>query len=178
MKGSDIVHAFERLNMVLCAAIFNEKHGLEFEKEKPIVELPPEPETDETREMRIFKNWINSQGLEEVYVNYLMDDLRDGRVLLKVIDRLRPKSVDWEKKYSDKLHSRIHIVQNCNYAVDLSKEKMDVKLVGIQGLNIVDGDVNLTLGLVWQLCKVYWEERVGKINDEVLVEWGNGRVSN
>lgn len=81
-----------------------------------IIELV-EPETDETREQRIFKNWINSMGIDEVHVNYLMADLRDGRILLKVIDRLRPNTVEWEKKYSNKLTSRIHIVQNCNYVL-------------------------------------------------------------
>jgi plastin-1 len=64
--------------------------------------------------MRVFKNWINSQGIEDVYVNYLIDDLKSGYILLKVIDKLRPKSVDWNEKYSNKLHSRIHIVQNKN----------------------------------------------------------------
>ena len=104
-----------------------------------------------------------------------MDDLRDGTILLKMIDHIRPGSVDW-KKYSNKLHSRIHIVQNCNYAVDLSKERFDVKLVNIGGVDIVDGKPTLTLGLVWQLYKQYWEERVGKIDDERLVAWGNAKV--
>jgi hypothetical protein len=36
--------------------------------------------------------------------------------------------------------------------------------MGIGGLDIVDAKVPLTLGVVWQLCKLYWEERVGKIN--------------
>lgn len=40
----------------------------------------------------------------------------------------------------------------------------------------MDGNPTLTLGLVWQLCKVYWEERVGKINDEQLIAWGNSKV--
>eukprot|EP00919_Chromeraceae_sp_WS-2016_P014452 GHVR01033961.1.p1 GENE.GHVR01033961.1~~GHVR01033961.1.p1 ORF type:complete len:116 (+),score=7.22 GHVR01033961.1:489-836(+) len=115
--------------------------------------------------MRVFKNWINSQGIEEVYVNYLIDDLKDGTILLKVIDRLRPGSVDWEHKYSNKLHSRIHIVQNCNYVCDICKEKFSMKLIGIGGLDIVDGKISLTLAIVWQLCKLYWEERVGKINE-------------
>ena len=115
-------------------------------------------------------------GLDEVFVNYLMDDLRNGRILLCVIDRLRPKSVDWEKRYSSKLHSRIHIVQNCNYVIEICKEKMNIKIVDIGGVDIVDGKVNLTLGLVWQLCKVYWEERVGQVNEEELVKWGNDRV--
>lgn len=163
-----------RLNTLLCAEIFNTRHGLVIEHEK-IVELPPEPETDESREIRIFKNWINSQGIEEVYVNYLIDDLKDGTILLKVIDKLRPGSVDW-KKYSNKLHSRIHIVQNCNFVVDICKEKLNAKLVGIGGIDIVDGRTSLVLGVVWQLCKVYWEERVGVYNENDLLAWANQLV--
>lgn len=71
--------------------------------------------------MRIFKNWINSQGIDDVYVNYLMQDLRDGRILLKVIEKLRPGTVDWNKRFSNKLNSRIHIVQNCNYVLEICK---------------------------------------------------------
>lgn len=137
--------------------------------------MPPEPETDETREMRIFKNWINSQGIDDVYVNYLMQDLRDGRILLKVIEKLRPGTVDWNKRFSNKLNSRIHIVQNCNYVLEICKS-LGVKLISIDGVDIVDGKTTLTLGLVWQICKIYWEERVGKINDEQLVAWGNSKV--
>ena len=92
-----------------------------------------------------------------------MDDLRDGRILLKVIDNLRPGIVDW-KKFSNKLNSRIHIVQNCNYVVDICKGDLKCKLIGIGGLDLVDGSVTLTLGVVWQLCKTYWEERVGTVN--------------
>lgn len=117
VKPQDITSGNQRLNTLLCVDIFNQKHGLVIEKP---VELPPEPETDESREIRVFKNWINSQGIEDVYVNYLMSDLRDGTYLLKLIDHIRPGSVDW-KKYSNKLHSRIHIIQNCNYVIDLSK---------------------------------------------------------
>ena len=55
-------------------------------------------------------------------------------------------------------------MQNCNYVIEICKEKMNIKIVDIGGIDIVDGKVNLTLGLVWQLCKVYWEERVGDIS--------------
>lgn len=140
-----------------------------------MIELPPEPETDESREIRVFKNWINSQGLEDVYVNYLMEDLKDGRILLKVIEKLRPGTVDWNK-YSNKLNSRIHIIQNSNYVVELCKDNLKLKIIGIGGVDLVDAKVSLTLGVVWQLCKLYLEERVGKINEEQLVEWGNSKV--
>ena len=55
---------------------------------------------------------------------------------------------------------------------------MNIVLVGIGGVDIVDGNVTLTLGLVWQLCKVYWEERVGKTNEADLMNWGNEKVPN
>ena len=88
-------------------------------------------------------------------MSYLISDLKDGRVLLKVLDNFKPGIVDWAKKYSNKLNSRIHIVQNCNYVVEICK-KLDLKLIGIDGVDIVDGKIKLTLGLVWQICSVYW----------------------
>jgi hypothetical protein len=104
-----------------------------------------------------------------------MTDLKDGRILLKVIDHLRKGIVEWNK-YSNKLHSRIHIVQNCNYVVELCKDKLGVKIIAIGGIDLVDAKPSLTLGVVWQLCKLYLEERVGKINDEALIAWGNTKV--
>lgn len=62
IKPSDITSGNPRLNTLLLAEIFNTRHGLVIEQEK-IIELPPEPETDESREIRVFKNWINSQGI-------------------------------------------------------------------------------------------------------------------
>lgn len=94
---------------------------------------------------------------------------------MKVIDRLRPGNVDW-KKVSEKKNSRIHIIQNCNYAVDITKDKLKAVLIGVGGVDIVDGKVSLTLGMVWQLCKIYWEERVGVIDETKLVAWANERV--
>ena len=84
-----------------------------------------------------------------------MDDLRDGWILLKVIDRLRPSTIEW-KKVSDKVKSRIHIIQNCNYAVEICKEKLHSVLVGVGGIDLVDQNQTLTLAVVWQLCKLYW----------------------
>lgn len=43
-------------------------------------------------------------------------------------------------------------------------------------MDLVDGKASLTLGVVWQICKIYWENRVGKINDEQLVNWANEKV--
>lgn len=83
-------------------------------------------------------------------------------MLLLLIDKIYPKSVDWTK-FSNKFTSRVHIIQNCNYAIELGAEKLGLKTVNVSGMDIVDGNINLILGVVWQLCNIYWEKKVGKI---------------
>lgn len=39
--------------------------------------------------------WLNSLGIEDVYVDNLYDSLKDGLVLLKVLDKMEPGSVNW-----------------------------------------------------------------------------------
>ena len=41
--------------------------------------------------------WINSLGLEDVYVNNLYEECKDGLLLLKVMDRIEKGIVDWKK---------------------------------------------------------------------------------
>ncbi len=75
---------------------------------------------------------------------------------MKVIDRLRPGLVNWKQKYSNKLENRINKVQNCNYVIDLCKNDLKIKIIAVGGIDIVDGKTTLVLGIVWQLCKLYW----------------------
>lgn len=49
------------------------------------------------------------------------------------------------------------MVQNCNYAIELCTGILGIKLVNVSGVDIVDQKMNLVLGVVWQLCNIYWE---------------------
>lgn len=175
VRAEDITDGNLILNTLLSTQIFNHRHGLVLEGKKvPVVVV--ESETDETREIKIYKNWINSMGLEDTFLTYLIEGLKDGRVYLRVIERLRPGSVDWNK-FSPK-SQRIFIVQNCNYVIDLCKNHLKIEVHNIGGVDIVDGKVTLNLGLLWQLCRIYWQERCGDISEDKLLEWANGRVPN
>lgn len=44
-------------------------------------------------------------------------------------------------------------IENCNYAVELGKNKAGFSLVGIGGQDLYDGNATLTLALVWQLMR-------------------------
>lgn len=50
-----------------------------------------------SKEERAFRYWINSLNIDDVYVNNLYEECRDGLILLKVIDKLDNKAVDWKK---------------------------------------------------------------------------------
>ena len=60
--------------------------------------------------------WINSLGLPGTYVSNLFDDVRDGLLLLRVMDHVKPGVVCWTKV---NMQPRMVFkrVENANYAV-------------------------------------------------------------
>jgi plastin-1 len=57
--------------------------------------------------------WCNSLGVEGVYLNNLYDGIKDGIVLLKILDKIEPGSVNWSKCEKNPNHI-IKKVANCN----------------------------------------------------------------
>lgn len=41
--------------------------------------------------------WCNSLGIDGVYLDNLYDGIKDGIVLLKILDKIEPGSVNWKK---------------------------------------------------------------------------------
>merc|ERR550525_796128 len=111
---------------------------------------------EETREEKMFRNWMNSLGVRP-HVNYLYSDLCSGLVIFQLMDYIRPGIVDWEKrvvrqeKMSAMRSKRFQeIFSNCNYAVELARQ-LNLVIVGIAGSDIQEGNPTLTLAVVWQL---------------------------
>ena len=94
------------------------------------------------REARAFALWMNSLGVDP-FVNNLFDDLRDGLILLRVMDIVHPGIVEWKQVNTKHPISRFKQVENTNYAVVLGKS-MKFTLVGIGGSDITDGVKKLT----------------------------------
>ena len=95
--------------------------------------------------------WINSLKIPDQHLNNLFEDIRDGLVLLKVLDRIEPGCVDW-KKAEMKPNHRLKKIHNANYAVDIGKN-MKFSLVGIGGIDLVDCKKKLVLALIWQMVR-------------------------
>jgi len=147
-----------------------------------------EDDFGDSREERAFRMWINSLGIDDVYVNSLFDDCKDGLVLLRVMDKIEPGIVDW-KKVEKKPDNKFKKIANDNIAVDLGKgNKFKLSLVGIGGSDIADGNKKLLLAFVWQLMRYHTLKFLAEVqakkfggkpvNDEMIVAWANEQVKN
>jgi len=125
--------------------------------------------------------WINSLGLEQ-HVSDLAAEVRDGLLLLQLMDAIQPGVVDWSKvdRKPKNVHSK---VINCNYAVQLGKSAFGFSLVGIQGKDLQDGIVKLVLALTWQLMRFhiikFLSSAMGgkKLTEKDVLEWANAKVA-
>jgi len=95
MKGNS------RVNTAFVAEIFNTNHGLQqLTKEEESAYDSAQMVDDDiegSREERSFRLWINSLDIEDVYINNLFEECRDGQVLLKVIHKINPNVVEWNR---------------------------------------------------------------------------------
>jgi hypothetical protein len=110
---------------------------------------------------KTFTKWINSQ-LERsresrTSVTDLYYDLRDGRVLLEVLEVLAGRKMPRERG-----SLRIHQLSNVTTALKSIRDEQRVSLVNISASDIVDGNPKMTLALVWNLVLCYQFHKVLK----------------
>jgi len=180
VSPQDIVSGVEKLNLAFVANLFNNF---------PALEEPEEgPEIVETREEKMFRNWMNSLGVKP-FVNYLYTDLTDGLIFFQIFDIIQPGVVDWKRVKKQGQFSKMaakrsmEVLGNCNYAVELGK-KVGFSLVNIAGNDIMNGNKTLTLGLVWQLMRQYTLTLLARLSpdgtpivESEILNWANERLS-
>ncbi|KAJ3428611.1 fimbrin-1 [Anaeramoeba flamelloides] len=170
----------EKLNLAFLANLLQIRSGI-IPKTKEI-KTSSLPEFG-TREERSFRNWINSLGVNPK-VNNLYEDLKDGVILLQVIDFVQPKTVNW-KRVTMNCTNPFQKVGNCNYVVELGKQ-LKLKLLTTGGEDIIQGKKVMLLGYVWQLMRFHVMEILKKlkvlkgtrVDDSSMVKWGNAKVTN
>jgi plastin-1 len=191
IHAGDIVAGNQKLNLAFVAQIFNTCPGLtatETEAEEianAFADMMDDDDGD-NREERVFRMWLNSLGLDDVYINYLFDgSLADGLVILKAMDKIEPGIVHWKKvNLKTPITIKFKRIENCNYAVTLGKS-MQFSLVNVGGVDIEEGNHKLILSIIWQLMRYHTikilTEISGtgkKISDPDIVAWANNKVAN
>jgi hypothetical protein len=128
--------------------------------------------------------WINSLDIEGIYVRGegLAPALRDGTVLLQILDVVQPGLVAWHK-VNMRAHNRYKQVENCNLVISLGRA-MDFHLVNVGGLDICDGNVKLILAYLWQVMRYHTLQQLSKLafdgftaEEGEILRWANGKVA-
>ncbi len=83
--------------------------------------------------------------------------------------------------------SRFKLVENCNYVVNIAKDKeFNFSMVNVGGLDIADGSKKLILAIMWQLMRKYTlgvlavlatAKGITNMNDDEIVKWANSKVA-
>ncbi|KAI2802253.1 hypothetical protein BLOT_010446 [Blomia tropicalis] len=130
----------------------------------------------ENVQKKAFTKWLNSHLSKKNHplIVDLYTDLRDGTILIALLDVLYECSIKLERG-----RLRVHHLNNVARVLQVLNERQ-VKLVNICTNDIVDGNAKLTLGLVWCII-LHWQvnhilrHTTGKFSELLLVsDNGNG----
>ncbi|KAL9679745.1 hypothetical protein QQ045_017611 [Rhodiola kirilowii] len=181
----DIVEGSLNLNLAFVAQLFQQRNGLSLDSKKiSFAEMIPE-DMQLCKDERCYRLWINSLGIS-TYVNNLFEDVRNGWVLLEVLDKISPGSVKWKYASKPPIKMPFRKVENCNQVIGIGKQ-LKFSLVNVAGNDIVQGNKKLILAFLWQLMRFNMLQLLknlsrshsqhGKdITDSQILKWANNKV--
>lgn len=186
LTPKDIVEGSPNLNLAFVAQIFQHRNGLTVDTKKMSFAEMMTDDAQTSREERCFRLWINSLGIA-TYVNNVFEDIRNGWVLLEVLDKVSPESVNWKQASKPPIKMPFRKVENCNQVVKIGKQ-LNFSLVNVAGNDIVQGNKKLILAFLWQLMRFtmlqllknlrsHSQGKKGKeITDTDILNWANNKV--
>lgn len=175
LGGEDLVKGNAKVNIIFVGELFNTNNGLkELTKEEYEAATLVDDDIEGTTEERQFRLWINSLGIEDVYVNDFFAECSDGMLLLKVIHKINPNVVEWNRVEKNP-NSVFKRGINCQVAIDACK-KMNIVLAGIGAEDIRDSNKKLILAIVWQLVRIHYLQIIGSKTEQDLIKWANEQV--
>ena len=178
IKDEDIPSGNEHLNTLFTCELFMANNGMgePTAAEKMTASKILEDDDEGGREERSFRTWINSLKLEGVRkVNNLYEECRSAILLLKMIDKIKPGTVQW-KKVELKTKNPFKVGVNCQEVIDASK-RSGYSIISIGNKDIQEGKKKHILAIVWQLMKAHTLSIIGEKSEEELIQWANTKVS-
>lgn len=171
----DITKGNDKLNTLFCAELFNNCPGLEATQEEYDAAKLLDDDVEGSREERCFRMWVNSLGVDGLYINNLYEEFKDGLALLKILDKVKTGCVDW-KKVENNPNNKFKKLANTKMCVDICKEKYKFNMVNIGGVDIHNGEKKLVLATMWQIILFNTLHLIGDKTEDQLLVWGNSRV--
>ncbi|KAJ4793876.1 Fimbrin 1 [Rhynchospora pubera] len=185
LTPKDIVEGSPNLNLAFVAQIFQHRNGFTTDnKQIKITQASTPDDVVISREERSFRMWINSLGIA-TYVNNLFEDVKNGWVLLEVLDKVSPGCVKWKQASKPPIKMPFRKVENCNQVINIGRE-LNFSLVNLAGNDIVQGNKKLILAYLWQLMRfnilqllknLRCQSQGKEITDADILNWANSKVS-
>lgn len=183
LSPKDIVDGSANLNLAFVAQIFHQRSGLTTDSKKISFAEMITDDVQTSREERCFRLWINSLGIA-TYCNNVFEDVRNGWLLLEVLDKVSPGSVNWKQASKPPIKMPFRKVENCNQVIKIGKQ-LKFSLVNVAGNDFVQGNKKLILAFLWQLMRFNMLQLLknlrsrsqGKeITDADILKWANNKV--
>ncbi|KAK4279182.1 hypothetical protein QN277_016929 [Acacia crassicarpa] len=189
LTSKDIVEGSANLNLAFVAEIFQHRNGLtdKVDSDKMSFAEMMTDDAETSREERCFRMWINSLGIS-THVNNVFEDVRNGWVLLEVLDKVSPSSVNWKQATKPPIKMPFRKVENCNQVIEIGRN-LNFSLVNVAGNDIVQGNKKLIIAYLWQLMRFNMLQLLknlrshsqgkhqGKeITDTDILKWANNKV--
>uniref|UniRef100_A0A2N9GZU7 Calponin-homology (CH) domain-containing protein n=1 Tax=Fagus sylvatica TaxID=28930 RepID=A0A2N9GZU7_FAGSY len=183
LTPNDIVDGSTNLNLAFVAQIFHQRSGLSTDSRKISYAEMMTDDVQTSREERCFRLWINSLGIT-TYVNNVFEDVRNGWILLEVLDKVSPGSVNWKQASKPPIKMPFRKVENCNQVIRIGKQ-MKFSLVNLGGNDFVQGNKKLILAFLWQLMRFNMLQLLNnlrshsqgkEVTDADILNWANNKV--
>ncbi|KAH0786195.1 putative alpha-actinin [Histomonas meleagridis] len=134
------------------------------------------PRTWEQTQISVFTKWVNANlKKRNNHINDLFE-FSDGVKLIDLLEIVSKKEI--KSKFHHKPTMRIQMIENCNLAVNFIQSEMGIKLVGVGGLDIVDKNLKLTLGMLWSVISKCHLDSImeghrdkGQSSRDALLKW-------
>jgi len=125
-------------------------------------------------QQRTFTGWCNEFLKDRgMHINDLSKDLKDGVLLINLLEIISGKSVPQRWNRHPKVPTQKY--ENTAIAVDFVKAE-GIKLVNVGNTDITDGNLRIILGLIWTLILRYQVNRSGDGGKDELLRWVQSKI--
>jgi len=124
-------------------------------------------------QQRTFTAWCNEFLKDRgMHINDLAKDLRDGILLINLLEIISGKSLG---KYNKNPKVPTQKYENTGIAIEFVKNE-GIKLVNVGNTDITDGNLRITLGLIWTLILRYQVNRGDGAGKDELLKWVQSKI--
>jgi filamin len=128
-------------------------------------------------QLHTFTAWINDYLKDRgMHINDLKTDLKDGVALLNLLEIISGKPIG--KRWNKNPRVPNQKYENNQIAIEFVQAE-GLKLVNIGGTDITDGNLRITLGLIWTLILRYQVNRGGSGDENAkseLLKWVQSKI--